>query len=55
MCYKMTEKIKELIKKIVVENFCCDDCKEIGIYAECQKKGKSCETFVSEWFDEVME
>ena len=48
-------KDKEIIKRTVVENFCCNDCKEIGLFLECQKKKKSCETIVSDWFDEVME
>ena len=48
-------KDKEIIKRTVVENFCCNDCKEIGLFLECQKKKKSCETIVSEWFDKVME
>ena len=37
-------KDKEIIKRTVVENFCCNDCKEIGLFLECQKKKKSCET-----------
>lgn len=49
------KKCKEIIKKIVVENFSCSNCKEIGLFAECQKREKSCETIVSEWFDKVME
>lgn len=49
------KKCKEIIKRTVVENFCCNDCKELGLFAECLKKEKSCETIVSEWFDEVME
>lgn len=49
------KKCKEIIKRTVVENFCCNDCKEIGLFLECQKKEKSCETIVSDWFDEVME
>lgn len=48
------KKCKEIIKRIVAENFCCNDCKEVGLFDECQKKGKSCETIVSEWFDEVI-
>lgn len=49
------KKCKEIIKRVVVENFCCNDCKEVGLFGECQKTGKPCKTIVSEWFDEVME
>ena len=48
------KKCKEIIKRTVVENFCCNDCREVGLFDKCQKKEKSCETIVSEWFDEVM-
>lgn len=48
------KKCKEVIKRTVVENFCCSDCKEIGLFDECLKKEKSCEQIVSDWFDEVM-
>lgn len=48
------KKCKEIIKRTVVENFSCNDCKEVGLFAKCMKKEKSCETIVSEWFDEVM-
>lgn len=44
---------KDIIKRTVVENFSCSDCKKIGLFAECTKKEKLCETIVSEWFDEV--
>lgn len=44
----------EIIKKNVLENFSCSDCKKLGLFAECQKKEKSCETIVSDWFDEVI-
>ena len=49
------KKCKEIIKRTVVENFCCNDCKEVGLFGECQKKEKLCEEIVSDWFDEVME
>lgn len=49
------KKCKEIIKRTVVENFCCNDCKEVGLFDKCQKKEKPCDTIVSEWFDEVME
>lgn len=48
------KKCKEIIKRTVVENFCCNDCKELGLFDKCQKKEKSCETIVSDLFDEVM-
>ena len=44
---------KDIIKRTVVENFSCSDCKKLGLFAECTKKEKPCETIVSEWFDEV--
>lgn len=49
------ENDKEIIKRTVVENFSCSNCKEIGLFAECQKREKSCEQIVSELFDKVME
>lgn len=52
------EKQKQLIKKIVTENFSCSYCKELGlfdVFVDCNAKKKSCEQTVSEWFDEVME
>ena len=49
------EKQKQLIKKIVTENFSCTYCKELGLFDDCNAKKKSCEQTVSEWFDEVME
>ena len=49
------EKQKQLIKKIVTENFSCSYCKELGLFDDCNAKKKSCEQIVSEWFDEVME
>ena len=49
------KKCKEIIKRTVAENFCCNDCKEVGLFDKCQKKEKSCEEIVSDWFDEVME
>ena len=54
---KMTEKEKQkqLIKKIVTENFSCSYCKELGLFDDCNSKKKSCDQIVSEWFDEVME
>ena len=32
------KKCKEIIKRTVAENFCCNDCKEVGLFGECQKK-----------------
>ena len=54
---KMTEKEKkkQLIKKIVTENFSCSCWKELGLFDDCNSKKKSCDQIVSEWFDEVME
>lgn len=49
------KKCKEIIKRTVVEHFCCNDCKEVGLFDKCQKREKPCDTIVSEWFDEVME
>ena len=49
------KKSRELIKEIVVENFSCSNCKEIGFFNDCNAKKKSCDQIVSEWFDEVME
>ena len=49
------KKCKEIIKRTVAENFCCNDCKKVGLFGECQKKEKLCEEIVSDWFDEVME
>ena len=49
------KKSRELIKEIVVENFSCSNCKEIGLFYDCNSKKKSCDQIVSEWFDEVME
>ena len=34
------KKCKEIIKRTVAENFCCNDCKEVGLFGECQKKRK---------------
>lgn len=51
---QLVSKEIEIIKKNVLENFSCSDCKKLGLFAECQKKEKSCETIVSEWFDEVI-
>lgn len=48
------KKCKEIIKRTVVENFYCNDCKELGLFDKCQKKEKSCEQIVSDLFDEVM-
>lgn len=48
-------KCKEIIKRTVVENFSCSDCKELGFFGKCQKKEKPCETILSDWFDEIME
>lgn len=48
------KKCKEIIKRTVVENFCCNDCKELGLFDKCQKKEKSCEQIVSDLFDEIM-
>ena len=48
------KKCKEIIKRTVAENFCCNDCKEVGLFGECQKKEKLCEEIVSDWFDEFM-
>ena len=48
------KKCKEIVKRTVAENFCCNDCKEIGFFGECQKKEKLCEEIVSDWFDEFM-
>lgn len=48
------KKCKEIIKRTVAENFCCNDCKEVDLFGECQKKEKSCEEIVSDWFDEFM-
>ena len=45
---------KDIIKRTVVENFSCSDCKKIGLFGECTKQEKLCEAIVSEWFDEVM-
>lgn len=49
------KKSRELIKEIVVKNFSCSSCKELGLFDDCNAKKKSCEQTVSEWFDEVME
>ena len=49
------KKSRELIKEIVVKNFSCSYCKELGLFDDCNAKKKSCERIVSEWFDEVME
>lgn len=49
------KKCKEIIKRTVVENFNCSDCKELGLFDKCQKKEKSCDQIVSDLFDEVME
>lgn len=49
------KKNRGLIKQIVVENFSCSYCKELGFFKDCEAREKSCEQFVSEWFDEVME
>lgn len=48
------KKAQEIIKRTVVEHFSCDDCKEVGLFDECLKREKSCETIVSEWFHEIM-
>ncbi len=49
------KKNRELIKQIVVENFSCSYCKELGFFNDCEARKKTCEQLVSEWFDEVME
>lgn len=49
------KKCKEIIKRTVVENFCCSDCKELGLFDICKKKEKSCDQIISDLFDEVME
>lgn len=49
------KKAIEIIKENVLENFSCSDCKQLGLFSECLKKEKSCETIVSDWFDEIME
>lgn len=49
------EKQKQLIKKIVTENFSCSYCKELGMFDDCNSKKKSCEQILSDWFDKVME
>lgn len=49
------KKCKEIIKRTVVKNFSCSDCKQLGLFSECQKKEKSCEEIVSDLFDEIME
>lgn len=49
------KKCKEIIKRTVVENFNCSDCKELGLFDICQKKIKSCDQIISDLFDEVME
>ena len=49
------EKQKQLIKKIVTENFSCSYCKELGLFDDCNAKKKSCKQILSDWFDEVME
>ena len=49
------KKNRELIKEIVVKNFSCSYCKELGMFDDCNSKKKSCEQIVSKWFDEVME
>ena len=49
------EKQKQLIKKIVTENFSCSYCKELGMFDDCNAKKKSCEQILSDCFDEVME
>ena len=49
------EKQKQLIKKIVIENFSCSYCKELGMFDDCNAKKKSCEQILSDWFDKVME
>ena len=49
------EKQKQLIKKIVTENFSCAYCKELGMFDDCNAKKKSCEQILSDWFDKVME
>ena len=51
----MTEKEKQVIKEVVIENFSCSYCKELGLFDDCNAKKKSCEQTVSEWFDKVME
>ena len=51
----MTEKEKQIIKKVVTENISCSDCMKLGLFNDCNAKKKSCEQTVSEWFDEVME
>ena len=49
------KKRKEIIKRTVVENFSCSDCKELGLFDICKKRGKSCDQIISDLFDEVME
>lgn len=49
------KKSRKLIKEIVVENFSCSYCKELGMFGDCNSKKKSCDQIVSEWFAEVIE
>ena len=49
------KKNRGLIKQIVVENFSCSYCKELGFFSDCEARKNTCEQLVSEWFDEVME
>lgn len=49
------KKCKEIIKRTVVENFNCCDCKELGLFDICKKREKSCDQIISDLFDEVME
>ena len=51
----MTEKEKQVIKEVVIENFSCSYCKELGLFDGCNAKKKSFKQTFSEWFDEVME
>lgn len=48
------KKCKEIIKRTVVENFNCSDCKELGLFDKCLKKEKSCDQIVSDLFDDVI-
>lgn len=49
------KKCKEIIKRTVVENFNCSDCKELGLFDICKKREKSCDQIISDLFAEVME
>ena len=49
------KKNRGLIKQIVVENFSCSYCKELGFFKDCNARKNTCEQLISEWFDEVMD